>query len=77
MCDSAKYGHIPDSTNNRDSTMKLKVLAVLALLIMPLAGVAEVVKFPDGIVMEGRGIETPRRQGISRENSNLVPGRQG
>ncbi len=30
--------------------MKLKILAVLALLIMPLAGIAEVIKQPDGTV---------------------------
>ncbi len=39
--------------------MKLKILAVLALLIMPLAGIAEVIKQPDGTVIEGRTINIP------------------
>ena len=33
--------------------MKLKILAVLALLIMPLAGIAEVIEWSDGTVLEG------------------------
>ncbi len=40
--------------------MKLKILAILALLILPLAASAEVIEWPDGTVMEGPIVDGER-----------------